>query len=112
MLVSIRLRFRSIRSARAPAGSASRNTGNCAAVWTRLTMIGLGARSVMIQPLAVFWIQVPREFTILATHSQQNARLASGAQAELVVGSSSPSVACSSELVAGSSSPSGACPSR
>ena len=81
MLVRIRWRLRSIKSAKAPAGSARTSTGSCAAAWTRLTINGLGARSVMIHALAVFWIQVPRAEIVLASHSQKNARLANGAPA-------------------------------
>ena len=89
MLVRIRWRLRSIKSAKAPAGSARTSTGSCAAAGTKLTINGLGDRSVMIQALAVFWIQVPRAEIVLASHSQKNARLANGAPAECAVRSGS-----------------------
>jgi hypothetical protein len=38
----------------------------------------------MIHALAAFWIQVPKAETVLASHSQKNARLAKGAKAECV----------------------------
>ena len=45
--------------------------------------MGLGANSVMIQPLAVFWIHVPKAEIVLAVQSQKNVRLEKGAQDEL-----------------------------
>ena len=49
----------------------------------------------MIHALAVFWIQVPSAETVLASHSQKNARLANGAQAECIAAGSGPAAALS-----------------
>ena len=77
----IRNSRRSMMSASAPPGSASRNTGRMVAACTMATTIGLGSRLVISQPAPVFCSQVPTQTTTLAIHSRRNMRLRSGSRA-------------------------------
>ena len=70
---SHRIRRRlSHRSANAPAGSASRNSGRLLATCTSDTSSGLGLRLVISHPEAALYIQVPMLETTVAIHSQRN----------------------------------------
>jgi hypothetical protein len=77
----IRKMRRSMMSAKAPAGSASRKTGSMEAAWTRLTSIGLGSRLVISQPAPVFCIQPPMLLASVASHRVRKTRCRSGRKA-------------------------------
>ena len=73
-------------SARAPAGSASRNIGSAPATCTRATASGLADSEVISQPAPTSCIQVPMLEAMLASHSQRKVRWRSGCQGEAVFG--------------------------
>jgi hypothetical protein len=72
-------RRRSSTSARAPAGSASRNVGIAAAVASSATSAGERVSSTISQPAAICCIQKPRFDTIPAAHRRRKVGLRSGA---------------------------------
>ncbi len=74
-------RRRSTMSASAPAGSASRNTGNVVAACTSATIVGDGARLVISQPEAVSRIQVPMLAATVASHRIRKTRSRRGEKA-------------------------------
>ena len=57
--LAIRSRRRSTMSARAPAGTPTRNTGSMVAVWTRATWNAEPPRDPISQTAPTFCIQVP-----------------------------------------------------
>ena len=75
-------RRRSIRSARAPAGSANRNTGSVVAAWISATISGAGASEVISQAAATSCIQVPMLEITAADQIRRKLRSRRGAQGE------------------------------
>ncbi len=69
-------------SVRAPAGMANRNSGRLVATWTSETMSGEGLSSVISQPQADEYIQVPMFDTRVAVQITANARWPKGAKGE------------------------------
>ena len=78
-----RKRRRSTRSASAPAGRITRNTGSVVAAVTRLTIKGDMVSCVINQPAPTFCIQVPVYEITAAIQSERNSGSRSGANAEL-----------------------------
>ena len=77
-----RIRRRSKMSARAPAGSASRNSGSVVAAWTSETRRGEGASSVISHAAAASCIQVPMLEATSAIQRLRNSGRRSGLHAE------------------------------
>src|SRR6266404_5628144 len=77
-----RIRRRSKMSARAPAGSASRNSGSVVAAWTSETRRGEGASSVISHAAAASCIQVPMLDATSAIQRLRKRGRRSGLQAE------------------------------
>src|SRR5260370_11191977 len=75
-------RRRSTTSARAPAGSASRNDGRLVAAWTSATSVVEVVKDVIIQEAPTFCSQVPMLEATVAIHSQRNRDWRSGLQGE------------------------------
>ena len=73
---------RSIASPTAPAGNANRNTGRLAAVWTSVTMTGVGRSSVISQAVPTLPSQMPIFDARLASHTALKVGIASGVHAE------------------------------
>ncbi|GAB7532239.1 hypothetical protein PS3A_46540 [Pseudomonas sp. 3A(2025)] len=71
-------------SAKAPAGSASKNTGKAPATCTSATACGLADIEVINQPEPTSCIQVPMFEAILASHNHRNTRVCRGFQGEVV----------------------------
>lgn len=72
---------RSMVSARAPPGSASRKAGKVVAAWMSATSRGESERLVISQPAPMFCIQVPMFETTAAIQSARKRGVASGLQA-------------------------------
>lgn len=75
-------RRRSIRSARTPAGIASRTIGVAIAVRTAETICGEASRSVISQPAPISCIQVPTLDTNDAIQNERKTGLRSGTQGD------------------------------
>src|ERR1700680_1389403 len=75
-------RRRSITSASAPAGSASKNDGRLVAACTSATSVVDVVNDVIIQEAPTFCSQVPTLDATVAIHSQRKRRCRSGLQAE------------------------------
>ena len=82
---AIRKRRRSTMSASAPAGIAIRKIGRLAATCTSDTISGSGSSSVISQPEAAVYIQVPTFATTEAVQITANAGWRNGLKAEPVV---------------------------
>src|SRR5262245_17082905 len=82
--ISARIRNlrRSTMSASAPAGNANRKSGRVVATCTSATISGLGSRSVISQPEAALYIQLPTLETTVATHRMAKVACRKGLQAE------------------------------
>ena len=78
-----RSRRRSMMSASAPAGSASRKVGAVSAVCISATMMGVGARVVISHSAPTLCIHVPTFEATAAIHSARKSGRRSGAHAEL-----------------------------
>jgi len=80
--VMMRYRRRSMMSASAPPGSASRNIGSAVAACTRDTINGSGSSVTISQPAPTSCIQVPIFDATVAIHNMRNSGCVNGDQAE------------------------------
>ena len=83
LCVISRKRRRSTRSARAPAGRITRNTGSVLAAVTKLTLSGDVVSWVISQPAPTFCIHVPVYEITAALHKERNSGSRNGAHGEI-----------------------------